>query len=772
MKKIIGIFCSILLLNISLFAQVDKEKAIKPRVELKIADLLYAQSHYYSAAEYYKEVVRSNPENRYAKYWLAMSTLKANDYVNAVKYFNAFDKQAIDPKMKVKRLEKENREIYGLSNYYYGVALKQSGRYEEAIQKLGEFQAKYDLDDQARWAKIADNEIAGAEWAILNSKQKKVKVKSLGDRVNSGYEDAAPMPVNDSIIYYTSLQEDRLLFVDKTDDIPKYRLYQSQKIDGVWQKGKLLPEFLQDEKFGTGNSALSEDGKRLYFCKCFNNEIDEIICNIYLSEKENNRWGEAEALNQSINSPKYTSTQPTVRTSGDGMDIVYFVSDREGGKGGMDIWYFIRTARGDYKGPRLLGGAINTDQDELTPFYDNAQNLFYFSSNGHPGVGGFDVFVSAEDEDLGWAQPANVGFPINSPADDLYYVKESGKTSGFLVSNREGTTEIRGGYTGDDIFYFEDFKYGLEGFVFKEDKTGNSPVEGATVRLYTTDTDGNEVLVEEILDVKEDYFFNLKPDMDYKVEVVKPGFSSSFEYLSTIDIPYEDTLNRNLSINKTVVEAKGSLYDDKDTLMTNKLDDAILTLVKLDPNGTKQTILTKKMLPGTTDFSFTLDIGSDYALEVVKNGYFMETIPLLTGVLPENIEFLDATRFLSTIELGKTYELANILYDFGKSSLREESKVVLDELLTILEENPTIIIELGSHTDAIGSDESNLKLSQARAQSCVDYLVSKGISKGRLTAKGYGESMPIAPNENEDGSDNEEGRQKNRRTEFKVLESF
>jgi outer membrane protein OmpA-like peptidoglycan-associated protein len=97
---------------------------------------------------------------------------------------------------------------------------------------------------------------------------------------------------------------------------------------------------------------------------------------------------------------------------------------------------------------------------------------------------------------------------------------------------------------------------------------------------------------------------------------------------------------------------------------------------------------------------------------------------------------------------------------------------VLDELLTILEENPTIIIELGSHTDAIGSDESNLKLSQARAQSCVDYLVSKGVSKGRLTAKGYGESMPIAPNENEDGSDNEEGRQKNRRTEFKVLESF
>jgi OOP family OmpA-OmpF porin len=96
----------------------------------------------------------------------------------------------------------------------------------------------------------------------------------------------------------------------------------------------------------------------------------------------------------------------------------------------------------------------------------------------------------------------------------------------------------------------------------------------------------------------------------------------------------------------------------------------------------------------------------------------------------------------------------------------------LDELIALLQENPSIIIELGSHTDAIGSDVSNLKLSQARAQSCVNHMISKGISKDRVSAKGYGESSPVAPNENEDGSDNEEGRQKNRRTEFKVLESF
>lgn len=772
MKKIIGTLSLILLVAFSAFAQVDKEKAIKPRHELKIADLLYAQSHYYSAAEYYKEVIRAKPTNRYAKYWLAMSTLRAADYANALKYFKSFDEHPVDPKLKAKRLEKENKEIYGLANYYYGVTLKHNGDYEGALEKLKEFKAKYDMPDKADWDKIANNEIKGAEWAMEHPNLKKVKIKTLGDLINTGYEDAAPTPINDSTIYYTSLQENDLVFVQREKDIPQYRLYQSQKVDGVWQRGKQLPSTLQDEKFGTGNSALSEDGNRLYFCKCFNNEIDEIICNLYLSEKKNDRWGTPIALNSSINDPKFTSTQPAVRTSGDDMDIVYFVSDREGGKGGMDIWYFIRTARGDFKGPRLLGGGINTEQDEMTPFYDNTQNLFYFSSNGHPSIGGFDVFVSYENDDLGWAEPENVGLPINSPADDLYYVKEPGKTSGFLVSNREGTTKIRNKYTGDDLFYFEDFKYGLEGFVFKEGKNGEEPLEGATVRLYTTDLNGEEVLVEELLDVKQDYFFNLKPDKEYKVEVVKPGFSSSFEYLSTSNIPYEDTLNRNLSVNKTFTNATGNLYDEKDSLKTTKLDNAILTLFEIGPDGSKRTVTTKRMASGVTDFAFALENGKVYQVDVVKEGYFKKSIPLNTTNLPAGKDYIDATAFLSAIEVGKSYELANILYDFGKATLREESKVVLDGLVVILQENPSIIIELGSHTDSKGSNEFNFKLSQDRAQSCVDYIISKGVAKSRLVAKGYGESLPVAPNENEDGSDNEEGRQKNRRTEFKVLESF
>lgn len=774
MKKSVLLFISVFLVNLVMFAQIDKEKAIKPRHELKIADLLFAQSHYYSAAEYYKEVIRQQPDNRYAKYWLAMSTLKAADYPNALKYFKSFDEHRFaGKKLNEKRIEKENNEIFALADFYYGITLKHNGQYEDAIAKFKSFKEKYSLEDKADWNKKANNEIDGAVWAQNNPDLRKVKIKNLGDQINTGYEDAAPMPVNDSVIYYTSLQEDQLIFIDKEKDIPPYRLYQSKKVDGVWQRGKLLPSYFQDEKMGTANAALSEDGERLYFCKCNNNEVDEIICNLFLSEKKKDRWQEPFRLNESINDPKYTSTQPSVRSIGDGMEIVYFVSDREGGVGGMDIWYFIRTARGDFKGPRLLKGGINTEQDELTPFFDNEEQQFYFSSNGHPSIGGFDVFVTQEEEDLGWTEPINVGLPINSTADDIYYRKEFNKTSGFLVSNREGTSLIRNRYTGDDIYYFEDFKYGLEGFVFKEDEQkGDLPLEDAIVKLYTIDDDGNEILVEELLDVKENYFFNLKPDKDYKVEVVKTGFSTSYEYISTKELMYEDTLNQNLKVNKTIVDAVGSLYADTDSLKENKLDNAIIALYEITPDGNRRNISTKKMASGITDYAFGLDTGKKYEIEVSKDGYFKRTLDINTSNVPSDQEYLDISALLQKIEIGKSYELANILYDFGKSTLRDESKVILDELANILQENPSLVIELGSHTDNIGSDESNLKLSQARAQSCVDYLITKGISSSRLTAKGYGESSPIAPNENEDGTDNEEGRQKNRRTEFKVLSSF
>lgn len=778
MKKYLIILILILFGN-NTFAQIDHEKALKPKAELKLADLLYAQGLYYSATEYYKEVIREKPNNRYARYWLAMSYAKSNDYENAEIWFDKTVNYELGEKDKVKKIEQENKTIYNKARFYYGQVLKNNGKYDEAIAQFKAFKANYvpsnkkkQTKDEQNWLGKSDVEIKGAEMALeMANYKRKVKINPLSTNVNSGYEETAPMPIGDSLLYYSSLNKNDLIRFDRVKEIPPYRIYQSTKVNGEWQKGKILPTYINDEKYSTGNAAISEDGKRMYFCKCYNNEIDEIICALNFSKKDGNKWSEPILLNSEINDPRFTSTQPSVRTSGDDMDIVYFVSDREGGIGGMDIWYFIRTAKGDYKGPRLLKGPINTEFDELTPYYNNYDSSFYFSSNGHAGIGGFDVFRTTENDELQWIEPINVGKPINSPADDLYYIHESGKTSGFLVSNRNGTSLIKNKYRGDDVYFFEDFKYGLEGLIVKDGtaETGKTLVDEAKVRLYTTNMEGVKVLVQE-LDVKNgEYFFNLKPDMDYTVEVVKPGFASTFEEISTKDLPDEDTLSRELSVTKMRIVAAGSLFSDDDTLKTTKLNGALVTLLEKLPDGTLKNISAVKISENNPNFYFDLDVSKQYELKIAKDGYFAKNMPLDLSKVRVDQDTIFTNVSITKIQIGKAYAMDNVLYEFGKAALTPSSKKIMDGLAKIMQENPLIIVELSAHTDAIGSDASNFKLSQERAQSCVDYLKSLKISSERLVAKGYGETVPIAPNEKEDGSDNPDGRSKNRRTEFIVL---
>jgi len=763
----------------SAFAQIDHEKALKPQAELKLADLLYAQGLYYSATEYYKEVIREKPNNRYARYWLAMSYAKSNDYANAELWFDKFVNYQLGEKDKVKKIEKENNTIYNKARFYYGQALKNTGKYEEAKKQFEAFNAQYvpstkkkQSKDEQDWLAKSNVEIKGAELALeMANYTRKVKIKSVGDKLNTGYEETSPMPIGDTLMYYSSLNKDELIRFDRVKEIPPYRIYQSAKVNGEWQEGKMLPTYINDEKYSTGNAAISADGKRMYFSKCYNNEIDEIICALNFSQKDGSKWSEAIQLNSEINDPRYTSTQPSVRTSGDDMDIVYFVSDREGGIGGMDIWYFIRTAKGDFKGPRLLKGPINTEFDELTPYYNNSDSSFYFSSNGHAGIGGFDIFKTTENDEMQWIEPINVGKPINSSADDLYYINEAGKTSGFLVSNRNGTSLIKNQYRGDDIFYFEDFKYGLEGLIVKDgtEETGKTLVDEAKVRLFTTDMEGKKVLVQE-LDVKNgEYFFNLKPDMDYTVEVIKPGFSSIFEEISTKNLPDEDTLSRELSVTKTRIVATGSLFNEEDSLQTSKLNGALVTLLEKQADGSFKTVSATKISESNPNFYFDLDVLKQYELKIAKDGYFAKNMPIDLSKVRIDQDTIYTNASIAKIEVGKSYALDNILYAFGKAELTPDSKKIIEGLAKIMQENPLIIVELSSHTDAIGSDASNFKLSQERAQSCVNYLKSLNISAERLVAKGYGETIAIAPNQNEDGSDNEAGRAKNRRTEFKVL---
>ena len=429
------------------------------------------------------------------------------------------------------------------------------------------------------------------------------------------------------------------------------------------------------------NPSFTEDGTKLFYTICEVNFLKP-VCSIYMSEKKDGDWSEGKMLNEEINLKGATNTQPFYTKTTNGSDILYFVSDREGGRGGLDIYYSIVNKKGEFSTPKNCGNKINTDRDEVTPYFDKKANTIYFSSNGWISMGGRDIYKEEADIYGKFNKtPENLGAPFNSPCDD--YNLRFGKNSeqGYLVSNRPGIFSVRGKTCCDDIFayhYDRTIFLAVKGRVI--DDVTKQPINGAGINLSLRSTNLGEADVTINNDTSRGetpYFFNLKPEKFYKVSATKDGYFASSQNFSTLGLAKSDTQ--------------------------------------------------------------VVDI------------------------------------YLKKLEKNKAYRLNNIYYDFNKWDLRAESKSNLDSLYNILVENPTIIIELSSHTDSRGSDEYNQELSQKRAESCVNYLINeKGIAKERITAKGYGESKPIEDCSKikecpQDQSGDCPCHQLNRRTEFKIV---
>jgi outer membrane protein OmpA-like peptidoglycan-associated protein/tetratricopeptide (TPR) repeat protein len=738
---------------------------------LKLGDRFYAESAYYTAAEYYKEVVLAKPENRYANYWLAMSLLMSRDYEKAEVFFQKFGSIKPGEKDKESRWKEEDEKLFDKYHFFYAQALHRNGKYEEAIKEYSRFKGVYNKEDKAKWVKLANNGIKGCELG-LNPHTSKIKVARLSTVVNRSYNELSPTMYDETTMYFSSLPSDTLIFDNKRKQRPEYRIYTASLSDGSWSKPTAVKnEEVNTPKYNVGNGAFNPDKTRFYFTKCTDMEDDRSLCNIFVATVKGGKFSNVTRLPEPVNyKEKFTSTQPTVRVGTDGREIVYFVSDREGGKGGLDIWFTSRIKSGEYTAPKLVGGPINTPGDEVTPFWDETTQTLYFSSNGHPGFGGFDVFATKETPDLGWEEPRNLGKNLNTGYDELYYNINSDQTRGFFTSNRPGGRALNGiASASDDIFTWEVFNYAVEGMAFKEGDMDAGSLEGAVFKLYRKNPDGSRELIAVDSSSKEGkYFFKLKPDEDYEVEAVRPGFKPTVEFVSTKDLPMEDTINKNIGVRKSAYVVYGEVTEEGKPQV--KLDDVVFTIIELSGSGVQRTIGTGKTNVGELVYAVDLDRDKDYKIVFRKNGYFSKTVPFSTKGLGNKDSVVNNVA-LTKLELNKEYTLKNVLYEFGKATLTESSKEVLDTLYAILVENPTFVIELSSHTDAIGSDAANLKLSQARAESCVNYLISKGIAKDRLKPVGYGETKPKAPNQTEDGKDNPEGRALNRRTEFKILKN-
>lgn len=642
----------------------------------------------YSAIFYYEKYRKLNSKDHSVNFELAGLHQKARNYTEARELY----------KIVVNKAENE----FPLSRFHYAEMLKAMGEYDSALIEFNRFRKESKGKEDAKgFGKLVKNEIAGCDSAMkILQNPANLTITNLNSTINSPHIELSPIPYSDNSFIYSSLKADSILyFKDEITDTnrPVRQFYKAKKQGMDWIGGEPLDGTINIRGVETGNGVFSRDGKRFYFTRCQKNWQGKTICAIYYATREKGEWGEPVKLPPVINNPNYTSTQPAVgRTAKSDREILYFVSDRPGGKGGLDIWYTVwNEEKNIYSNPRSLGGKINTEGDEMTPFYNFTNRTLYFSSTGLPGMGGLDVFRAFGERNK-WSMVKNMGYPVNTSYDDLYFTVSRKQEDGFIVSNRPGTLNHK--TCCDDIYYyhwndfinitvtgtiypFEQDRFGrkrdLSDFDFMNPSENIKPLAGSKIALYMQDRETKEYIFMDRYTTSENgrFYFTLIPDQEYEFKMEGLSYFDSKNYLSTEFFTFSDTIQ----------------------------------------------------MP-----------------------------PTWVNVLSD-----------------KPIVLENIYYDFNSADLSQKAKNVLDTtLLLLLKEAPEFIIEIGSHTDSIGETKYNLELSQDRADNVVKYLESKGINGKRLIPKGYGAQKPIAANYNPDGSDNVEGRDKNRRTEFRIVGSL
>jgi peptidoglycan-associated lipoprotein len=434
-------------------------------------------------------------------------------------------------------------------------------------------------------------------------------------------------------------------------------------------------------------------------------------------------------LSEQINTPNINEGGITFSPDGKTRVFAKGTSGKRKGANDVDL-YLSRFRNGEWTQPQLIN--INQpDSWESTPAFSPDGRTLYFSSNRKGGSGGLDLYTAQMDSRGRFGKIKNLGRDINTEGDELFpYVAENGK----LYFSSDGQP----GYGMLDIFVVNR-------------ANGKTVVENLGQPVNSTSDDFGMYL--------------FRPDRGFFTSNREGGKGDDDIYTFVNEDPNLKVVNYYL---------QGITYTTKPDSSRVILPDTKVTLV--DGNGnTMQDFVTGN----DGQFLFRVYENERYTLIGETDGYLVKRQPYTTlgkSVPLESLKelvtniTLDTVLVLDRLEKNIVFRLNNIYFDLDKSDIKPASAAELDKLVELLEDNPEIKIEMSSHTDSIASDQYNIGLSQRRAESTVNYLIKKGIDEQRLVAKGYGESKPIARNTNPDGTDNPDGRQRNRRTEFKILE--
>ncbi|MCS7029243.1 MAG: OmpA family protein [Bacteroidia bacterium] len=505
--------------------------------------------------------------------------------------------------------------------WYLGKCYTAQQNYEKAIQAY----EKYKPNNPIK-AEKAIEQIQVLQAYLRNPLPVKITLLDT-NLINTSQDEYAPFLFKDKFAFTRSIEgHEEILYLDQ-DTL--HKLINNSNTTQKFQRS--MPHFVQNTLYFYYNTDAATQG------------------DIYLQTLENDTWTSAKKLSDSINS-KFWETAPTTDSA---CHILIFASDRVGGYGGADLYFSVKDSMGKWKLAQNMGNILNTKGDETNPHLTKDGKTLYFISNGHQTLGGFDIFATHFKNGT-WTKPQNIGYPINTPYNELnYYVIDSLRA--YLSSDRPLQTHPR---SNTNLYLVE------------------YPIQKKQKRDYV------------------DVFITAKNEQSQP-------------------IPFTLQIQDNLHL---------------DTFNTTK--------------------------------HFTLPKNTRWLGIISSKGYLSQNITVLTT----QEDTLWLYPILQPIQSKKNYVVHNIYFKLNSSDLETESYPALDQLVSMLQTNPQIRIQISGHTDNTGDTDKNLILSQNRANSVAKYLISKGVDDKRIFTKGYGSQKPIADNSTE------EGRYKNRRVEFEIIE--
>ena len=657
------------------------KKAVKV-YKKALDDLRYGR--YTKATEQLQQAVSIEPD--YIKAWWVMADVnrrRTNRYARA--------DVAIEAYQEVIRICPAYKDYYAyfyLGNLYYG-----RQEYGEAYKM---YQAFLEGDsDNKNDAHIADAETFARYANFYDSIYKNevpFEPHVLRDVSTNDDEYLAIITPDGEYIYFTRRfeEENRALSYTRADSRVERFSMARRNGPNHFEKGAPMPLPFNTQT-NEGGATLTIDNKDLYYTRCIvrNRKLD---CNICYSHYDpvKGEWSNIVTLGPNVNTEDYWESMPTISSDGKTM---YFVSNRlQGSYGGYDIYKTVKDETGKWTPAVNMGPVINSPGNEKAPFIHTDSQTLYFSSadyrdeegnyhRGHLGLGGYDIFYSRMDSAGNWSKPKNIGYPINTPKNDLGFTVSTDGKYGYFASNK-----------------------------VEAQKEANKERNFAQKRS------------------------NIRPPINIY----------SFEL-------YHEARPQK------VVLVKGNVSDDE---TKRPVRDARVYVQNVKTREIKEIPVDRQ----TGDFVAAIVTPNDLMLMVKKNDYAYQTTYIEQRPGPDGLEPMKIDFKLKQIKVGVAYNLQDVYFDTDSDNLKPKSIKVIEGFYDFLKDNPNVKVEIQGHTDNVGSDAYNLKLSEARAKAVYDLLVAMGIPPGQMTYKGYGERQPVASNKTE------AGRAKNRRTVFLITD--